>query len=880
MKTTFPTLLALGFFTATWIVFPNTLFAVTRVKAYNADDLNLTSSWTNAIVPGGTDVAQFDATVTGPLTLALGADTAWSQFNFVNPGGEITIDAGDTLTLSNNTPIIFGAATTNLTLNCDVNFAGAAFSSVRSPAGQTLTFGGVIDGRDVAVTLGNTAGTILLGSPNTVRIGSVVQVNTTGMHLGLGASSVGDPVTSGPLGTNLFTWATSAATSELFTYNGNQTLGNPVRLTATSLNFNSAYDLTLTGVADMNNGNRILNIASNGVLRFTGTISNASGLTKTGGGLLELGGTNVSVWNNGLTIYGGTVRLLNDDVIPDGGSAGTVRMTNSTEVLDMNGFSDTIRGLASPVGLGIWGGTLDNTAPGTTSVLTLGDQFTYTLAGSIQNSGLNSRLALVKIGTGGLYLTNANTFSGGITNDSNSEIYLNSPGAAGTGPIVLAQPISELVYSGGGSITWTNDIILAAGTGPVISAADGSTLEIASIISGPGTFMRTNTLGQRGVLNFSGDNTFTGGFVLFGGSVVLSHPRAAGLGLLTIGNSDFASGSIYLVPGINLSGANAITNEVLINRDFTIGGANAIEFAGPVVWITNAIQRSINVTNPAGIVISGPMSGYGFNKVGAGLLTLNSVCSHNGPTTISVGPMAIGPGGSFTGATTILLGAGTLLDVSAASSFAIAPTQTLTGSGASVKGKVTINGALTLNSLFSSFYFSNNLALASGSTTSMNISRNFQTVTRAICYGALSYGGDLVVNNIGSTLVAGDTFPLFGFTGAPGNFDNLTLPSLDAGLTWDTSKLPVDGTISVIVSGPSAPQLSNPQLLNPSNFVIAVTGGTTNGQFRVLTQTNVAEPVANWVTLSTNTFDGIGALTVTNLVNPAEPQRFFRIVAP
>lgn len=858
------------------------LHAATRAKANNTDALNLASSWTNNLPPGPGDVALFDATVTTPITVALGANLAWNQINFSNPGGDVSVSTGNLLTLSNNTPIIFGSGTANLTLSCDLFCAGGAFTTLpAAPTNRIITYEGAIQGRATTVTLGNNTGTLRLGSALSTQIGSIVQVTTANLKLGLGASSLGAPITSGPLGTNLFTWNATSAGTELFAYNGAQILGNPVRLQASPLNFNSADDLTFTGVVDGNNGNRTLNVVGAGVLRFTGIISNATGLTKTGSGVLELGGTNIATFANGLSIFGGTVRLLTNNVIPDGGSAGTVRMTNTTEVLDLNGFSDTIRGLASPVGAGHWGGTLDNTAPDTTATLTLGDNFQYTIAGNIQNSGLNAKLALVKIGSGGLILTNARTFSGGITNASGSEIFINSEGAAGTGPLVLAHPYAELVYSGGGSLTWTNNIILEAGFAPVISATDGSSLRVAGVISGPGTFMRTNSFSQQGPLEFSGDNTFTGGFVHYGGTVVYSHPRAAGFGLLTIGNPTFASGSIYLVPGINLSGGNGITNAILINRDFTIGGTNAIEFAGPVVWITNATQRSINVTNPAGIVISGPMSGYGFNKVGAGLLTFNGVCSHNGPSTVSAGPMALGPSGEFTGVTTILVGGSASFDVSAVAGFAIKPTQALrVDSGSKVGGAVTINGILTNNASFSSATFSNNLTLATGSTSVFTISRFNQTGTNLTCLGNLTFGGNLIVNNIGDALLAGDTFKLFSFTGAPGSFASLMLPALDPGLAWNTTNLAVDGTISVVSTTLPPPQLSNPQLVGETNFVSTITGGAPNGQFRVLTQTNMTEPMPNWTAISTNTFDGAGTLSVTNSVNLAEPQRFFRIVQP
>src|SRR5688572_27154517 len=129
--------------------------AAIRAKANNADNLNLASSWTNNLPPGTADVAQFDGTITTPITVALGANLSWNQINFASPGGDVTIAAGNTLTLSNNNPIAFSAGTVSLTLNCDVNFAGTGFSLVSAPsgAGQMLTLGGVVQGRNATVTL-------------------------------------------------------------------------------------------------------------------------------------------------------------------------------------------------------------------------------------------------------------------------------------------------------------------------------------------------------------------------------------------------------------------------------------------------------------------------------------------------------------------------------------------------------------------------------------------------------------------------------------------------------------------------------------------------------------------------------------------------------
>jgi len=107
------------------------------MKANNNDDPNLSSSWPNGIVPAGADVAQFDATITNPLTVSLGADTAWRQINFVDPARWVTIKVGNALTLSNNNSILFGTGTANLTLSCNVNCAETGFSTLLSPVGQT-----------------------------------------------------------------------------------------------------------------------------------------------------------------------------------------------------------------------------------------------------------------------------------------------------------------------------------------------------------------------------------------------------------------------------------------------------------------------------------------------------------------------------------------------------------------------------------------------------------------------------------------------------------------------------------------------------------------------------------------------------------------------
>src|SRR5207245_10615401 len=62
---------------------------------------------------------------------------------------------------------------------------------------------------------------------------------------------------------------------------------------------------------------------------------------------------------------------------------------------------------------------------------------------------------------------------------------------------------------------------------------------------------------------------------------------------------------------------------------------------------------------------------------------------------------------------------------------------------------------------------------------------------------ALTYGGSLVVSNLGpDALAAGDNFRLFPGTTYAGAFTNLSLPALGPGLAWN-NKLLVDGSIEV-----------------------------------------------------------------------------------
>ena len=114
-------------------------------KANNTDNLNLTTSWSGGVVPGGNDIAAWDSTVTAANSTFLGVSSNWSGIKIVNPGGLVTINSTST---NNFAPaaLTFGAsgidlsgASQNLTINAPVTVGPNALENWGVATGRTLT---------------------------------------------------------------------------------------------------------------------------------------------------------------------------------------------------------------------------------------------------------------------------------------------------------------------------------------------------------------------------------------------------------------------------------------------------------------------------------------------------------------------------------------------------------------------------------------------------------------------------------------------------------------------------------------------------------------------------------------------------------------------
>ena len=231
-----------------------------------------------------------------------------------------------------------------------------------------------------------------------------------------------------------------------------------------------------------------------------------------------------------------------------------------------------------------------------------------------------------------------------------------------------------------------------------------------------------------------------------------------------------------------------------------------------------------------------------------------------------------GGGGSLTklgGGTLYLNGTNTYTGC-----FTLVSAGTLGGTG-SIAGPVTVasGAALTADEgSIQNFFINNTLTLNAGSATLMKLTPSSNDQIAGLT--GVTYGGALVITNIsGLTLTVGEVYKLFNCSVAgTGNFSSVTILPSGAG----TSN-PANGTLTITSTG--VPAVVNPPALVNGNLIITGTGGTAGSGYTLLSSTNVAAPLTNWITNTTGVFSGTGtfsnAIPVTNI-----PAMFFELRTP
>ncbi|EBC9184068.1 fibronectin-binding autotransporter adhesin ShdA [Salmonella enterica] len=438
-------------------------------------------------------------------------------------------------------------------------------------------------------------------------------------------------------------------------------------------------------------------------------------------------------------------------------------------------------------------------------------------SGDIDNSGeLENTLfgsgSLVKTGTGELTLSGDNTYSGGTT-ISDGTLTADHADSLGTGAVAnsgvlqvgegeLENTLSgsgSLVKTGTGKLTLGGDNSYSGGTtitGGTLTADHADSLgtgaiansgvfkvgegELKNTLSGSGSLVKTGT----GELTLSGDNSYSGGTTIIGGTLTADHADSLGTGavansgVLQVGEGELEN---------TLSGSGSLvktgTGELTLSGDNTYSGGTTI--TGGTLMADHADSLGTGAIANSGVLQVGEgelenmLSGSGsLVKTGTGELTLSGDNSYSGATTITDGTLiaanvnALGSGN--------IDNSGTLM-LDAEGEFNLANVATQSGATTELARGTTLNVD----------------SLTQQADSTLNIDLSKANGESAITADSVTLGGTLNVTGIGSVTDSWTpeayTYTLIGSDSAiTTDFDNLTVAGMNR---EDVDFLTIDGKV-------------------------------------------------------------------------------------
>jgi autotransporter-associated beta strand protein len=541
--------------------------------------LSNAQTWTNnsattLTTTGGLNLGANTLTFAGT-----GAFSTDSTNLITGAGGGIIMNGTGKLTLgASNSPVnTFSGPLT-------INAGAVGFQAASSlGTGNINLNGGVLAGRfssSVTRNLGSGAGEIRI---------------TGGVTGWSGEGTSGSTLTITGTGSNPLIWGTANFNPSQFVLQGANANNNGVGSFANNIDLNGT---NRTIRSDQN-----LASVSAGGGTFSGNITNSTGtasLTKTGGGLHRLSGTNA--YNGGTTISQGTLIFSSKTAMPASGavsvSSGATLGVTANTTTGWNGGTGNggIAGITSGLG-GQSGSTVSFNG---NSGLLVDVTQNVTESGNITNGGATN-LSLSKMGASTLTLSGTNNNYSGTTNILVGQLTLNGS------------------LTGGGAIS-------TSGTATLFQSGTG-------VISGASSYTQNSS----GVSTLSGNNSYNGGTTISAGTLNINSATAIGSGALNLA----ANGVI-----IDNTSGGAITfsnnNVVNITNNFTFTGANSLS-NGSGNFTINA-SRTITVSGNK-LTLGGNQTATttgGITKAGSGVLALLGSGIQTGAATLSAGILEVG----------------------------------------------------------------------------------------------------------------------------------------------------------------------------------------------------------------------------------------------
>jgi hypothetical protein len=446
--------------------------------------------------------------------------------------------------------------------------------------------------------------------------------------------------------------------------------------------------------------------------------------------------------NGGFPTFSSTTITNTGNFVMNGGTIPGGTVTNSG-TFGFNGGTiqvNTFTNSASGsiTGHGSFSGQLVNHG-----TLTVDGAFTFTNSFAFTQDGILQGVGTISNGNGGITITNS---AGGVINSTtpNGSLSITNFSTNNAGAIINVGPTSSLslTNSSGGSGSWTNSgTVNLQGPGARLT---GGTISLLNngILQGAGLVTAPISSSNSGIIRASGgelDFSATG----------ISTSTQSQIQVLTGSTINFLQGLFTNGGTISLFGGTYENSGKTLSNSGTINGYGTIRTGG--------------LTNNSGRLIS----------VGEGNMDVVGNVTNNGTISIQSGRTAyfwnnVSGSGSFTGTGTAVF----LASLSPGNS----PAQVNFAGGATLGGGTALNMELGGNTVGTGY-------------------------DKIDVEGQLSIGGVLSVSLInGFTPKAWSTFDLLDWGTLAGAFSSINLPTLALG-QWDTSKLYIDGTLSVSLSG-------------------------------------------------------------------------------